>query len=1563
MKPPRSTRSHPESTRVQQLLDTMRSSPLQSREGLLLLACLLMLRLIDQREKELQAVADFEDRRHVSILPEPDLWRRLLSHTPDTVGRFLDRISSELRRSSSSSGTPIQFLATTLDKLFYATRQEEGLEPNPQLALEMVRVIDSFDLNDPGSRNSAADLFEDLLDRFMRSEKYSGQFATPPDLCRFMVDIAAPKPGERVYDPCFGMGGLLVAAARRLQESQSSLSPGAWAELQENSIFGIELQADLCLLASVRLMLAGIATPRLECGDTLEREPETRRGTQGFDCVLAQPPFGQKLERAISSQYRIPSSSGENLFLQHILSSLRTGGRAVVLVSEGLLFRGGAEEHLRKLMLNEYRVNAVVSLPVGALMPYAGVKTSLLVIQRLPARPAVWFVQDEILSKLVAQPQASSPGYSMLVSALRASQEEGIADSKLRREVDQITEKQAAVFERERNELERRRAILAQEQALQRRRVTELEKKEGDLQNLKKFATTLRETRPIIEQAIPESQDEMARSKSELAAIQTEHPVTAHGKRMLESRINKLTSTIRDCEDRIAQSQQQLVTIDARIRDSEAAAGDVRSHLAANHDEIAIAEQKAKEAAEQADEIERRLADIYAGAQDWEVVQRLSEIAKYFLSSRADDVAAGVHLPRTVIPISGLAAKNWELVFKEALPITLADFLKSFTQSMPQSQVMKLSDIAEVLRGVQYGRDQDRARGAKSSEVRQYVKTVRVQDLPKGTEEETAGIPLVDPTASKIIEGLVRPPSEQDFLRADDVLLSVGGTVGRVSVIGEFTGKAVASNGLAIVRCRDAITSHYLAMLLRTEPYRNWFSVNSSGTSIRHLSVKSLRELRIPLPPQDVQERFVTSIRPDQSAESVIAALTAGPAKTPTRFSDAVFEDSLLRRWTDLSMDEIQYGSGSSHFLLATLSKSRSWSEMLQRESPNDPTTVTLLAWIDAVREYAETRELRSDADRWAAMQAWFNHFNDERGRFANAFKKLREIRNRAAHGVEPATDPGVLWKYGLLEKLRDSLRLIWDSETKALTAAARIVGSISPSILTVGVETELTFTVRNEGALPLRRIELTTFPIESSTSCASLSPREDYRWAVKITPHQAGKLNLTVKWSAVRMDRTGVFDQIALAVDVQSLRGQSLLHQLETSPYITGTSLSAADADLFVGRADILAEIKRSLRTSGPATVLILEGVRRVGKTSLLKQLFRPALLPQWFCVYYNFQGASSVQDKHGVPTGTIFYEIAKEIVLACHLVGLNLDLPRLGQVNPSINKRALVDRMYDSLRPSFEQTNAPFELFQMIIEAAVAGLGSRRLLLLLDEFDKVQDGIESRVTSPQVPDNFRNLFHTYPQVSAILTGSQLMKRLRREYFNPLFGIGRPIPIGPLDLDAARELVVKPVRNVLVYSDVARDWIVDACACQPFLIQHVCSRVFDICADTKETNVTTDTVKKAAEIWLKTDTHFDTVWRDDIRDPRRQYIAWLVYELESGPDPVTFELLRQILEKRGLYGSTALTGYLEDLRDLSVIRQQEKDRVHSYTIAVPLFAEWLRVRIDSSQYLNKALNEDGGKL
>jgi type I restriction enzyme M protein len=786
-------------------------------------------------------------------------------------------------------------------------------------------------------------------------------------------------------------------------------------------------------------------------------------------------------------------------------------------------------------------------------------------------------------------------------------------------------------------------------------------------------------------------------------------------------------------------------------------------------------------------------------------------------------------------------------------------------------------------------------------------------------------------------------------------------TVGRVAIIGDVASRAVASNGLVVIRCQETVTPQYLAALLRTEPYQHLLVESSVGTSIRHLSVGTLRQLQIPLPPLGIQQRLSARLRPGQSVESVLSVLSARPAVT--QFLDSILEDSLLKQWAALSSGEIERGTGLTHLLSRILSKSRSWSTMLGRESRDDPTTGSLLAWLEALQEFSETQELQKESDRWAAMHAWFTHFTDERSDLANAFKRLREIRNRSAHGIEPAGDPGVLWKYSLLERLRDSLRLVWEHESKALTATTQVVATVSPSILTVGIESELTFTARNEGALPLRRVELTTAPFESSTACSSLSPKEEHRWTLKIRPRETGKIDITVKWTVVRLDRTPVSGQVDLAIEVQSLREQSFAHRFETNPYVPGLSIDAADAGLFFGREEIFQEVKRCLRPSGPGTVLILEGVRRVGKTSFLKQLLRPGFLPQWIGVYYDFQGGSNIEKVHGLSTGTIFYEIAKETVLACHAAGLEFDLPHVCRVDRSVSKSELMEKIRGTLGPEFEQAKAPFELFQVLIDAVIPHLGDRRMLLLLDEFDKVQSGIENGITSRQVPDNFRNLFHSYKRVSAILTGSQLMKRLRREYFNPLFGIGRAIPIGPLDPSAAREVIVKPSQGALVYSDAARDWIVEACACQPFLIQHVCSRVFDICADTKEMNVSTETAKKAAEVWLKSDKHFDTVWRDDIHDPRRQYVALVIHELQSGPDPVTFDLIYQQLEKRGLYGSTALTGYLEDLRDLEVIRQRQQDRLHAYSIAIPLLADWLRVNIDPAQFLTKAVDVDGGKL
>jgi len=156
--------------------------------------------------------------------------------------------------------------------------------------------------------------------------------------------------------------------------------------------------------------------------------------------------------------------------------------------------------------------------------------------------------------------------------------------------------------------------------------------------------------------------------------------------------------------------------------------------------------------------------------------------------------------------------------------------------------------------------------------------------------------------------------------------------------------------------------------------------------------------------------------------------------------------------------------------------------------------------------------------------------------------------------------------------------------------------------------------------------------------------------------------------------------------------------------------------------------------------------------------------------------------------------------------------------------------------------------EEFRIFVEGVLSNLGSRRLLLMLDEFHKIQEGIDSHVTSSQVPENIRSLFHEFDKVSGILTGERRIKQLRQKYWSALYGIGKAIEVGPLDRSSASALVTQPAQGQLVYNEEALERILELCACQPYLLQLLCDSIFEECHETDQFNVTTNLVDEAAE-------------------------------------------------------------------------------------------------------------------
>lgn len=246
-----------------------------------------------------------------------------------------------------------------------------------------------------------------------------------------------------------------------------------------------------------------------------------------------------------------------------------------------------------------------------------------------------------------------------------------------------------------------------------------------------------------------------------------------------------------------------------------------------------------------------------------------------------------------------------------------------------------------------------------------------------------------------------------------------------------------------------------------------------------------------------------------------------------------------------------------------------------------------------------------------------------------------------------------------------------------------------------------------------------------------------------------------------------------------------------------------------------------------------------------------------------------------------------------------------------------------------------------------------------MLDEFDKLQEGIDSGVTSPQVPENIRHILQHHEGLSAILTGSRRLKRLREEYWSALFGLGYRLGISALPLEDAQRLVSEPVDSRLRYLPTARDRLVEICARQPFLVQSLCNRVFERAAESGERTVTIANVDEAATEMVRDNEHFRTLW-DYAQTHRRRLLLALCERLAHEPDAVNLELLSTKLESLGVQvgKESELGDDLEYLRELELVELDKSYRGGTYRVAVPLLGMWIRASIDFDDAVARAREE-----
>lgn len=271
-------------------------------------------------------------------------------------------------------------------------------ERNMLDVLDKVHEISAADV-DPTHVFTLSQVYEGLLLKMGEKNNDGGQFFTPREIIRAMVRVVDPKPGETVYDPGCGTGGFL---AQSMEYMLSRLGDEATAEqietLKQRTFYGREKENLIYPIALANLVLHGIDQPNLWHGNTLTGA-ETYGGLFQnapalFEVVLTNPPFGGKEGLAAQTRFAYKTGATQVLFLQHVIDSLRPGGRCGIVLDEGVLFRTNERAFVqtKRKLLDECDLHCIVSLPPGVFVSAgAGVKTNLVFFDKSGPTEIVWY--------------------------------------------------------------------------------------------------------------------------------------------------------------------------------------------------------------------------------------------------------------------------------------------------------------------------------------------------------------------------------------------------------------------------------------------------------------------------------------------------------------------------------------------------------------------------------------------------------------------------------------------------------------------------------------------------------------------------------------------------------------------------------------------------------------------------------------------------------------------------------------------------------------------------------------------------------------------------------------------------------------------------------------------------------------------------------------------------------------------------------------------------------------------------------------------------------------------
>ena len=361
------------------------------------------MRRLDDEEKNREDNASLSEQKYSSIFKGHEDYKwlswsklpadKILPHVRDKVFPFLRTIGSE----------------NSMYQLYM--KDAVFVIPTASLLIESVKIINEMHIKEQ-NRDTKGDLYEYLLSELTTAGK-NGQFRTPRHIIKMMTELVDPKIGENICDPACGTAGFLISALEHILKSNTSkdllkidddgnpynfvgdkLTKAQWKILEDSTIHGYDIDQTMVRIALMNLMMHGIDNPKVGQMNTLSKRFQE---LNYYDIILANPPFKGSIDESdLSDTFTVLTKKTELLFLELMFNLLNGTGRCAVIVPDGVLFgNSSAHKNIRKLLLEECRLDAVISMPSGVFKPYADVSTGILVFNKGESTKKVWFYDME----------------------------------------------------------------------------------------------------------------------------------------------------------------------------------------------------------------------------------------------------------------------------------------------------------------------------------------------------------------------------------------------------------------------------------------------------------------------------------------------------------------------------------------------------------------------------------------------------------------------------------------------------------------------------------------------------------------------------------------------------------------------------------------------------------------------------------------------------------------------------------------------------------------------------------------------------------------------------------------------------------------------------------------------------------------------------------------------------------------------------------------------------------------------------------------------------------------